>query len=481
MQTASPKFFYIKLSVIFIATLFAFFAFFFVKPNYEQTKASAFGPSTSHTNAPGEDNCTACHATFPVNSGTGNLQISGLKLNYLPNQQIPVTVTLNDENAVVYGFQVVAIDSQGRDVGTYTLPTQTIPQMFTLQGLVGNNVRTYVEHTVDGIIPTQFGTKSWTFTWNTPATRVGKVTFYAAGNGANSDGSPNNDYIYTKSLGTYSGSPISNFDNDGKSDVAVWRPSNGVWYVYNSTDGNFQSVPFGTNGDKIVSADYDGDGRTDFAVWRPSTGNWFWLNSSNGQFNAGQFGQNGDIPVVGDYDGDGKSDLAVFRPSNGVWYIYHLGTGSIRIQQFGLGTDKVAQGDYDADGKTDIAVWRPTDGNWYLWKSTTNSFSAVPFGTNGDKPVQGDYDGDGKTDYAVFRPSTNSWYILRSTGGFIGFPFGLSTDKPIPADYNGDGFTDAAVYRNGSWYVISLTDGAFTAYTFGTSTDIPVPTNYIAE
>ena len=39
--------------------------------------ASAFGPASSHTNAPGENNCTECHNQFPVNSGNGSVTISG--------------------------------------------------------------------------------------------------------------------------------------------------------------------------------------------------------------------------------------------------------------------------------------------------------------------------------------------------------------------------------------------------------------------
>lgn len=470
----------IKLTVVAFSLILAFFGLGNFAFKYERVSASASGPSPSHTSAPGEANCTSCHVDFPLNSGPGKVTMSGLPANYLPDQQVPITVTVNQAGATVFGFQLTAVDSQGREVGTFSIPNQTPPQMQILDGFVGGNRRRYVEHTVNGIIPTQFDTKSWTFNWRAPAQRRGKVSFYAAGNAANSDSSPAGDYIYTTSGAALSGSAISNFDGDARSDVAVFRPSTGVWYSLNSSNGNFQAVQFGGNGDKIAPGDYDGDGKSDFAVWRPSTGVWYVLKSTGG-FLITQFGAAGDVPVPGDYDGDLKTDLAVWRPSSGVWYILRSSNGTYDIRQFGIATDKTAQGDFDADGKTDIAVYRPNTGVWYIWRSTDNGFIIVNFGLSEDLPVQADYDGDGRHDIAVFRPSNGVWYLLRSAAGFTAAQFGISADKPVPADYDGDGLSDIAVFRDGVWYALRSSDGTAYIVSFGLKGDVPAPGGLIAE
>lgn len=450
-------------------------------PRYvgSRVTASASGPSPAHTNAPGERNCTFCHTSFPLNPTPGSLQISGIPKNYKPGQQIPVTVTINQPDGVIFGFQMAGIDGGGRNAGIFTIPSATSTEMQIVQGVVDGNTRNYIEHTVNGIIPTTLGTKSWQFTWTAPPRRIGKIAFYAAGNSADSDGSPNGDRIFTTSSATLAGTAVSNFDGDGKSEIAVFRPSGGLWYSANSTDGNGQIVQWGAQGDVPAPGDYDGDGTTDRVVFRPNNGVWYLLQSSAG-VSTFQFGAQGDIPVPGDYDGDLKTDAAVFRPSDGTWWILKS-SGGLSAYSWGVSSDLTAQGDYDGDAKTDVAVFRPSDGIWYILQSS-DGFKAVQFGLSGDRPVQGDYDGDGRHDIAIFRPSAGQFWIFGSTAGVTATQFGLAEDKAVPADFDGDGRTDIAVYRpsSGSWWAIRSSDSSLLVNQFGLASDVPVPSGYIA-
>ncbi len=276
-----------------------------------------------------------------------------------------------------------------------------------------------------------------------------------------------------------SGLQSFDIDGDGRTDPAVFRPSNGNWYSLGSTSGAQQQY-WGLASDKFVPGDYDGDGNSDIAVFRPTDGNWYVLRSSGGMLSQG-WGQAGDIPLKGDYDGDNKNDFAVFRPSENNWYILKSSGGTIG-QNWGASGDQPVSGDFDGDGNTDIAVFRPSNGNWYIMKSSGGVLSQN-WGLSGDKLVPGDYDADGKTDIAVFRPSTAGWYVLNSSGGTTSLNWGLSTDIPASGDYDGDSKTDVAVWRpsNGSWYIRKSSDGNTMTHALGTSGDVPVSSDYISQ
>ena len=117
--------------------------------------------------------------------------------------------------------------------------------------------------------------------------------------------------------------------------ISIHQPVTGTFFAVRTT---YLSVSFGMSTDIPTPADYDGDGKTDIAVFRPSGGAWFIQNSGSG-FLSVPFGARGDKPVPADYDGDGKADIAVFRPDGGNWFIQRSSQG-ILIQQFGISTDQ---------------------------------------------------------------------------------------------------------------------------------------------
>ncbi len=275
----------------------------------------------------------------------------------------------------------------------------------------------------------------------------------------------------------------ADFSGDGNTDISIFRPSNGQWWLQSSFSNQVRADTFGVNTDKIAPADYTGDGRTDIAFWRPSNGQWFVLRSEDSTFFAFPFGTNGDVPQPGDYDGDGRADAAVYRVETRTWFILNS-SGGTTIQQFGASGDIPVTADYDGDGRSDIGIYRPNGANgaeWWHQRSSTNVVFATQFGLSTDKPVQADFTGDGKADIAFFRPSTANWFVLRSEDfSFFAFPFGANGDRPAPGDYDGDGKADAAVFRptDTTWYISKSTGGTLIQQ-FGVMGDIPTPSAFV--
>ncbi|MEP6916742.1 MAG: SBBP repeat-containing protein, partial [Acidobacteriota bacterium] len=258
-------------------------------------------------------------------------------------------------------------------------------------------------------------------------------------------------------------------DRDRLADVVLSQGS--TWTLVRSAGGrSISPMSFGVDSDVRRIADFDGDGRSDLVLFRPDTGLWYVALSTTGYTSystAGPFGTTGDVTVPADFDGDGRADRAVFRPSLGRWYITHSSDNANVTMDWGMSGDTAMAEDTDGDGRADLIVFRPSTGRWYIRRSTDGGMTVRDWGQPGDIAAPADYDGDGQTDIAVFRPPTGAWWILLSSSGYTTYSnmdYGLSGDVPVPADYNGDGRAEIAVFRPSTGQFFAASSGLlFTA------------------
>jgi uncharacterized protein (TIGR03437 family) len=169
--------------------------------------AHSYGPAPRFTGGPGDNAkaCTQCHTTSALNSGGGSVNVT-LQSGpvYIPGVRQRVTVTVSDIAQQRWGFELSArlsSDTSNGQAGklvsvdnfTQVICEDAGPEP-CLTGV------SFIQHTAAG---TRNGTKNgatFQFDWIPPAANAGPVTFYAAGNAANGDGTSGGDHIYTNSV-----------------------------------------------------------------------------------------------------------------------------------------------------------------------------------------------------------------------------------------------------------------------------------------
>lgn len=123
----------------------------------------------------------------------------------------------------------------------------------------------------------------------------------------------------------------ADYNGDGNADIAVVRNTGSGYSWYINGVGIF---PFGIPGDipapgKYFDAVFLDKGvydasllnRAEMAVYRPSNGTWYIASWTTGVTYTVQWGLSGDLPVPGSYStSDGYDDIAVFRHSDSTVY-----------------------------------------------------------------------------------------------------------------------------------------------------------------
>ena len=169
-------------------------------------------------------------------------------------------------------------------------------------------------------------------------------------------------------------------DNIGATGETYWRPHH---YHLNLLGDPAVKVRFNRSSLILDNGDFNGDGTSDIATFRPDTGLW-----SIKDITEITFGEQTDLPVNGDYDGDGTTEVATFDRMATLWRVrgvtqfYFDSPGIENEYDCIYSKDIPAPGDFNGDGTTDAAVYRPSESLWSIRGIT--SFS---FGNHMDLPV----------------------------------------------------------------------------------------------
>jgi len=166
------------------------------------------GALPQNTGAPGDLTCgrAPCH-NIPVNVGDASI---GIDVNngaeaYQPGSTHTLTVSISDAQSPRNGFQIVALDENNENIGTWILTTPGEMKIIDGIGLP----RKYVTHQSAGNMQ-----NSWTLDWEAPQEDVGDITFYASVLDANNNGNNMGDAVYTTS-NTLSADVSNGVDNIG--------------------------------------------------------------------------------------------------------------------------------------------------------------------------------------------------------------------------------------------------------------------------
>lgn len=134
-------------------------------------------------------NCTQCH-TGSSTSNESWISSTIPESGWIAGETYTITLNASNEAAKKIGFEITAENASAK-TGTFSLTDQSRIKL--------TNSNRAVTHTFAGNASTN-GENSWEFSWKAPDNAAGEITFYAAFNLANGDGTTNGDQIVLSTL-----------------------------------------------------------------------------------------------------------------------------------------------------------------------------------------------------------------------------------------------------------------------------------------
>jgi hypothetical protein len=185
-----------KISIL----VFGVMLVFILKTTLAGIKSS--GAPAAATGAPLELTCaqSGCHTGADINSGTANLQIDfNNQVNeFIEANTYPITVSITDAGHSVFGFELVALDENGNNAGTFKITDANRTQVIKGFGSLSN--RSYATYKVNGTAAISSGYNKWQVEWQATSGIEGNVTFYLAALSADGDNTDAGDFTFTKSI-----------------------------------------------------------------------------------------------------------------------------------------------------------------------------------------------------------------------------------------------------------------------------------------
>lgn len=206
-----------------------------------------------YTGSPGEQSCNACHNTFALNSGPGDIRVvSNIPGNeYTPGATYQISVIVKQTGRSLFGFGLEALKSDNSNAGTLTVTDAVRTKKVTNAG----NGRINMTHKLNGGATAD--SSVFTFDWTAPATNVGAITFYFAGVAADNSNSNANDYVYDDTYIINSTSTVS-VEEEELSALQILQLTNGVQVSMNLlTSGKLDLRLIGMDGKLIQERVYE--------------------------------------------------------------------------------------------------------------------------------------------------------------------------------------------------------------------------------